>query len=81
MPHAFCRKRRYVKGLVANLSVAFQSDTGRRVAGADAYSWRMRCEGLRPDGTATTTTHIAIIANPINSKTNASTAMSPDQDR
>jgi hypothetical protein len=38
---------------------------------------RARSDGWRPDGTATTTTQSASIASPMNSNTNASTAMSP----
>lgn len=43
------------------------------------YSQRMRRDGLRTTGTASTTTHIAISANPKNSKTNASTTQTPDE--
>jgi hypothetical protein len=38
-----------------------------------------RAVGRREDGTANTTTHSAIIASPMNSNTNASTAAIPQQ--
>src|SRR5882757_10453510 len=38
-------------------------------------------DGRRPEGSASTTRHSAIIASPKNSKANASTAISPPTDR
>jgi hypothetical protein len=47
------------------------------LTGRKSYSWRIRCDGLRPQGSATTTTHMASIASPRNSKTNSSTTSLP----